>query len=148
MPRATVSLVTTGGLWREWGSGAGRSSEHALPYSSGQRAVGVGFRSAGTEETASWSRWLKILYCSLLACRFPLSFCDLCTLEVNVSKQTALIKWPAAFKGGKVWLTLQQSTFFFYLGFEWKLPVRYSGLCNHIYGTALLNLNKPMAKAV
>lgn len=26
--------------------------------------------------------------CSLLACRFLLSFCDLCTLEVNVSKQT------------------------------------------------------------
>lgn len=33
--------------------GGGKSKERALPYSSGQRAVGMGFRSAGTEETAN-----------------------------------------------------------------------------------------------
>lgn len=36
--------------------GGGKSKERALPYSSGQRAVGVGFRSAGTEETANGNK--------------------------------------------------------------------------------------------
>ncbi|TNN38455.1 hypothetical protein EYF80_051380 [Liparis tanakae] len=52
------------GLWRRGegltGDGSVWSKERGLAYSSGQRAVGVGFRSAGTEGTADRSRRLLL----------------------------------------------------------------------------------------
>lgn len=45
-------------------TGGGKNREHALPYSSEQRAVGGRFRSASTEGAAVWGRWLWIFILS------------------------------------------------------------------------------------
>lgn len=86
MPWAAVSVVMSEGLWRsEGGIGAGGThcptarGRGQLEWDSGQLAQRELQTRAGDCRFSS----------SLVACRFLLSFCDLCTPEVRASKQTS-----------------------------------------------------------
>lgn len=86
MPWVAESLVMSEGLWQSEG-GTGARSVHCptargrgqLEWDSGQLA------QRGLQTGAGDCRFSS----SLLACRFLLSFCDLCTLELSASTQAS-----------------------------------------------------------